>query len=177
MGFTRPTTLCQSTVAGTSRASPNYHANVNIQYTQGIAFPTPHIFYSTASQPPFTPDSSSLINTNQPILDWLEYVLSQQNIPPTVSMSYGENEQTVPPDYAISVCDLFATLGLRGVSVLASSPRAAASASALGTAGSMTALTKSSSSPGTPHPVRMAHYTQVQVQDAHHTGTLTQVPG
>jgi tripeptidyl-peptidase-1 len=71
-------------------------------------------------------------------LDWLNYVLNQTSIPQTFSTSYGEDErqcicsikltrladldaETVPKDYALSVCNLFAQLGVRGSSVLFSS--------------------------------------------------------
>jgi tripeptidyl-peptidase-1 len=101
--------------------SPGNEANLNIQYTQGMTFPTPHVFYSTGGSPPFMPDSRAPINTNEPFLDWLEYVLRHRNIPQTISNSYSESEQTVPLDYAKSVCDLFGQLGLRGVSFLTSS--------------------------------------------------------
>ena len=42
-------------------------------------------------------------------------------IPQTISTSYGDDEQTVPLDYAASVCELFGQLGARGSSVLFSS--------------------------------------------------------
>jgi tripeptidyl-peptidase I len=36
----------------------------------------------------------------------------------TLSTSYGGNEQTFPPEYAVSVCELFKQLGAHGVSIL-----------------------------------------------------------
>ena len=109
---------------------PGVEASVSIQYTQGIAYPTRQIFYSTGGQAPFNRDSSTPvisgsetpINMNEPFLEWLEYLLGEpnSNIPPTISSSYSENEQTVPPDYAESVCALFAELGVRGVSIITS---------------------------------------------------------
>src|SRR6266702_2586453 len=98
--------------------NPGPEANLNIQHTQGMAYPTPHIYYSTGGLPPFTPDSRHPTNDNEPYLDWLGYLLEQSKIPQTIGTSYGESEQTVPLDYATSVCDLFAQLGARGVSVL-----------------------------------------------------------
>ena len=103
---------------GYDPSNPNKEGDLAIQIAQGMAYPTPHTFYSTGGLPPFIPDSNTPMNTNEPYLDWLEYILDLQNIPQTISTSYGENEQTVPLDYATSVCDLFAKLGLRGVSVL-----------------------------------------------------------
>lgn len=55
--------------------------------------------------------------------DWLDYVLglSDNELPQTFSTSYGDDEQTVPLDYATSVCNMYAQLGTRGSSVLFSS--------------------------------------------------------
>lgn len=39
-------------------------------------------------------------------------------LPQTISVSYGEEEQSVPRDYALKVCNMFMQLGARGVSVL-----------------------------------------------------------
>ncbi len=102
-------------------SKPGSEANLNIQQTQGLAYPTRHIFYSTGGRPPFTPSSGQPTNNNEPYLDWLEYMLKQPNIPQTISTSYAETEQTVPLDYAVSVCDLFAQLGALGVSLIFSS--------------------------------------------------------
>ncbi len=44
--------------------------------------------------------------------------MSQKSIPQTISTSYGDDEQTVPQEYATSVCKMFAQLGAMGVSVL-----------------------------------------------------------
>jgi tripeptidyl-peptidase-1 len=55
---------------------------------------------------------------NEPFLDWLDFILIQKTIPQTISTSYGDDEQTVPRDYATSVCNMFAQLGVMGVSIL-----------------------------------------------------------
>ena len=39
-------------------------------------------------------------------------------IPQTISISYADDEQTVPLDYAMTVCNLFAQLGTMGTGVL-----------------------------------------------------------
>jgi tripeptidyl-peptidase I len=50
---------------------------------------------------------------------WLDYILSLPDpLPSVVSTSYDDDEQTVPYDYAVSVCHTLAQLGARGVSVL-----------------------------------------------------------
>ena len=62
-------------------------------------------------------------STNEPYLEFLTYLLDQPDsaLPQTISTSYGEEEQSVPADYALKVCNLFMQLGARGVSVLFSS--------------------------------------------------------
>ena len=56
-------------------------------------------------------------------MTWLQHVLEQPDdqIPQVLSTSYGDDEQTVPFSYARRVCEQFAQLGARGVSVLFSS--------------------------------------------------------
>lgn len=41
---------------------------------------TPH---STGGSPPFTPDSNTPTNTNEPYLDWLNFILAQTSLPQT----------------------------------------------------------------------------------------------
>lgn len=48
-------------------------------------------------------------------------MLDLKFIPQVISNSYGDDEQTVPEDYARKVCSLFAQLGARGVSFLTAS--------------------------------------------------------
>ncbi|KAH9062395.1 subtilisin-like protein [Lactarius vividus] len=88
-------------------------ANMDIQYAEAMAYPIPHIFYSTAQGP-------SRLGMNN-LLSWLEYTLDQENIPQTISISYGIEERFVSREYAINTCDQFAKLGVHGVSVLQSS--------------------------------------------------------
>ncbi|KAH8990978.1 subtilisin-like protein [Lactarius akahatsu] len=92
---------------GDNPSNPTSEASLNIQYTSAIAYPTPHIFYSTGG--------SAIEDL---LIKWLDYLLDQGSIPQTVSTPYGISEDTVPQDYAMYVCNLFARLGVRGVSVL-----------------------------------------------------------
>jgi tripeptidyl-peptidase-1 len=88
---------------------PGAGANIDMQYAQGIAYPTPHIFYSTGR---------GLSGTDDWYLSWLEYILDEPIIPQTISVPYGNDEKLYTRGYAGYVCYLFARLGLRGVSVL-----------------------------------------------------------
>lgn len=95
--------------------------NLDIQTIAGLVSPINITSYSTGGSPPLAPGSGLISNTNEPYLTWLDYILSSPSIPQTISTSYGDNEQTVPPSYAETVCQGFAKLGLQGVSVLFSS--------------------------------------------------------
>jgi len=98
-------------------------ANLDTQTALGFTLPTRNIFWSTGGSPPFTPDISTPYNTNEPYLDWLNFILGQpkDQIPKVISTSYGDDEQTVPASYARRVCKGFAALGALGVSVIFSS--------------------------------------------------------
>jgi tripeptidyl-peptidase I len=86
-----------------------------------LSYPINNVFYETAGTPPFKPDEGTPNNNNEPYLDWLNYMNGLDTPPQTISSSYGDNEQTVPKDYADSVCDQFAKLAAKGVSILVSS--------------------------------------------------------
>jgi tripeptidyl-peptidase-1 len=71
-------------------------ANLDTQFAFGLTYPTPGTFYSTGGSPPFTPDVTTPNNTNEPYDDWLQYMatLPDNQVPPTISTSYGDHEQT-----------------------------------------------------------------------------------
>ncbi|KAH9070722.1 subtilisin-like protein [Lactarius deliciosus] len=81
---------------------PGDEANLNMQYTQAITI---------GGSPGDTP-------ANEPFLEWLEVMIELEDVPETISTSYGGEEQTFSPEYATSLCELFKQLGARGVSLL-----------------------------------------------------------
>ncbi|KAH9175813.1 subtilisin-like protein [Lactarius sanguifluus] len=92
---------------GYDPSNPTTEANLNIQYTSAIAYPTTRIFYS--------------LGGGDPLINWLNYVLDLTSVPQTVSTPYSLPEYKVPLDYATHLCNLLAQLGARGASVLHSS--------------------------------------------------------
>ncbi|KAI1077884.1 tripeptidyl-peptidase 1 precursor [Whalleya microplaca] len=102
--------------AGTSK-----EANLDFQAIAGISWETPIISYSTGGSPPFTPSPSTPTNTNEPYLEWVNWLLSQESFPQVITTSYADDEQTVPQSYATRVCQQFAQVGARGTSLLFSS--------------------------------------------------------
>lgn len=93
-------------------------ANLDVQTLIGMTWPINITSYSTGGSPPFNQDLLTPNNTNEPYLDWLNFMLNQTSLPQVISTSYGDDEQTVPKSYAIRVCNGFAQLGARGVSLL-----------------------------------------------------------
>lgn len=88
-------------------------ANLDTQYAFGITHPTPGVFWSTGGSPPYDPDERYPYNKNEPYetvsfhistrklstgnsppVQWLEYILAQDNVPQTISTSYADDEQT-----------------------------------------------------------------------------------
>ncbi|KAH8978362.1 subtilisin-like protein [Lactarius hatsudake] len=108
-------TVTQVNGGGYDPGNPGIEGNLDIQYAEAMAYPTRHIYYSTGG----TADSP----TDDPYLCWLRYMIAQDDvdIPRTISTSYGGYEQFMSQEYAVSVCNLFGQLGVRGVSVLFSS--------------------------------------------------------
>ncbi|KII89301.1 hypothetical protein PLICRDRAFT_109130 [Plicaturopsis crispa FD-325 SS-3] len=102
---------------------PGVEANLDTQYTTGLTFPTPNFFYSTPGTAPTINDSVTPPQRDEPYLDWLEFVLAQDDdaLPQVFTTSYGGDEQTFPKDFAVRVCNMFAQLGARGTSVIFSS--------------------------------------------------------
>ncbi|KAK4956928.1 hypothetical protein LTR66_013327, partial [Elasticomyces elasticus] len=96
----------------------DYEANLDSQTIGGFVYPTMIRVFSTGGSPPFIPDLHTPTDTNEPYLVWLDYMLSDPNPPQTISTSYGDDEQTVPYSYATRVCQEFAQLGARGVTLL-----------------------------------------------------------
>ena len=99
---------------------PNMEPNVNIQYTQAIAFPTPHVFYSIGGEMMMEKDSGQPAQSD-PYMAWFNYLIKEPNIPKTICIPYGNLEKEIPLEYAEAVCDLFAELGTRGVSIIIAS--------------------------------------------------------
>ncbi|KAH9035218.1 hypothetical protein EDB85DRAFT_2143875 [Lactarius pseudohatsudake] len=83
---------------------PGQEVTVDIQYTEALTYPTPHIFYSTISE--------------QPLLMWLACMVRVRNVPQTISMSFGGIEQEFAKDYAVALCCQFTQLGVRGVTLI-----------------------------------------------------------
>lgn len=88
-------------------------------------FPVPGNHYSTDGRGLLVPDLDQPTlddNANEPYLDFLTYIVAQiRDCKVRYTTSYGEDEQSVPEQYSLTVCNMFGQLGVRGVSILFSS--------------------------------------------------------
>ncbi|KAF7289272.1 Tripeptidyl peptidase A [Mycena indigotica] len=95
--------------------------NLDTQLAIQVAYPIPMTYYTANSIPPYIPDQNQdgeIPGQNEPYLQLIDHILALDNPPSVITTSYGDDEQTVPRDYADAVCHGFAKLGARGVSVM-----------------------------------------------------------
>ncbi|MCJ1447868.1 MAG: hypothetical protein MMC23_008380 [Stictis urceolatum] len=106
-----------------SADAPHGEANLDVQYIIGTSHPLPVTQFIVGGSPPYIPNIDEPTNTNEPYLDYYNYLLSKPSseLPNVISNSYGDDEETVPIKYAKRVCNLIGKLGMRGISVLESS--------------------------------------------------------
>jgi tripeptidyl-peptidase I len=97
----------------------NGEGNLDGQTTYGMVYPMKVRMFNTGGSPPLVPGTVDGKNENEPYVEWLDYMLTQEkNVPYIISTSYGDDEFTVPPDYAQKVCQNMAQLGALGTTIL-----------------------------------------------------------
>ncbi|KAH9050034.1 subtilisin-like protein [Lactarius hengduanensis] len=115
-----PSTADLTTSSGTNggKFNPNNSdekPNQNILYAQAIAHPTPLTFYSVGGNNVYNANTK---RKNHPPPTWFKDVFDLEDVPQTISISYGDSENNVPLEYASALCNLFAKLGARGASII-----------------------------------------------------------
>lgn len=110
------------TGVNTADAQPNtgFEGNLDSEYILGVGYPLELTAWSTGGRDPsYMPSlSTPEPNSDEPFLIWANYITSQADVPQMISTSYGDDEQTVSRSYAQAVCNEFAQLGARGVTLL-----------------------------------------------------------
>lgn len=76
-------------------------ANLDVQYTVPLSYPAETTYYSTGGRGELVPDGDQPTlaeNQNEPYLEFLQYMLAlpDSDLPNVITISYGENEQSVP---------------------------------------------------------------------------------
>ncbi|KAK0641907.1 peptidase S8/S53 domain-containing protein, partial [Cercophora newfieldiana] len=104
-------------------ASSGIEAALDVEYALALGYPSQVVYYVTggrgikldkAGVP--LPETES---DNEPYLEFLEDLLAKPDtdLPHVLSVSYADDELGIPRPYAHKVCDLFAALTARGVSI------------------------------------------------------------
>ncbi|MCJ1328981.1 hypothetical protein MMC10_005658 [Thelotrema lepadinum] len=98
-------------------------ANLDVENIVGVAFGLPVTQFITGGSPPFIPNIDTPTDTNEPYIAYYNALLARNNsqLPQVISNSYGDEEDTVPLNYAKRVCNQIAQLGARGITILESS--------------------------------------------------------
>ncbi|KAF9819138.1 hypothetical protein IEO21_02309 [Rhodonia placenta] len=91
-------------------ADAGVEANLDIQYTVGIATDVPTVFVSAG----YDNHDGDLDG----FLDMADLLLNEDSPPQAFTTSYGPNEDDVPIGLSYNLCNAYAQLGARGVSVL-----------------------------------------------------------
>lgn len=99
---------------GPTTAGGQGEADLDVQIAVPLTYPIDRVYTSTGGRPPIVGTGD---NSNEPYLEWLQYVIGLDSPPQTFSVSYIDEETSVPADYADSVCSQFMKLGARGVSI------------------------------------------------------------
>ncbi len=170
-------TVEQVNGGGNDQSNPGLEASVDVQYAVAMGYPTRLIYYSNGGIVEWS-ESGEPTPGRDMYLGWFKYLLPQSNIPQTISISYGNYETDLPPAYAITLCNLFAQLGLRGVSVLfPSGDDGVGPGNCKDRSGNVRFIIEfpSSCTCGVLSP--LAGTTQAQVQVAHQIAMVSQVPG
>ena len=102
-------------------------ASLDVEYAMALGHPTNVVYYITGGRGTKLntttghPLPASAPGDNEPFLEFLDALLAKPDadLPHVLSVSYADDEVSVPRAYALKVCDMFAALTARGVSVLA----------------------------------------------------------
>ena len=83
------------------RVDDDVEANLDAQYAYPLSYPTPGKYYSTGGLGELVPDLDQPTladDQNEPYLDFLHYILKlpSDQLPQTLTTSYGEDEQSIP---------------------------------------------------------------------------------
>jgi tripeptidyl-peptidase-1 len=102
-------------------------AMLDLEYGMAIGYPAQTTYYATGGRGTKLGDDGKPLqgeaDDNEPYLDFIQYLLDMPDneVPHVLSVSYGDDELTVPKKYAERVCNLYGMLTKRGTSVIHSS--------------------------------------------------------
>jgi len=98
-------------------SNPGIEAMLDVEYGMAMGAGVQRsVFWYTPGRMPNTSEPD-----NEPYLQWLSDLSSASNPPALFSISYGDNEDTVPADYAQRANIEFQKAGVRGITIMSSS--------------------------------------------------------
>lgn len=98
-------------------------ASLDVEYAIALGYPAAVTYYITGGRGTKLNQNGTALteeeSDNEPYLEFLEglIALPDEGIPHVLSISYADDEKSVPRAYAEKVCDLFAVLTARGCSI------------------------------------------------------------
>lgn len=102
----------------------NQELQFDVQYTATLSSPVPNIVTAVTGDGPIQPELGNVPgDSTEPWLIWLDAMLAlpDDQLPHTITTSFGENEQSLPNGYVQQICNQFGALGARGVTMFAAS--------------------------------------------------------
>jgi tripeptidyl-peptidase I len=108
-------------------AKAGSEAALDIEYAMALGYPTNITYYSTGGRGVKLDDTGKPYEEeyvdNEPYLELLEFLLDKPDdeVPHVLSISYADDELSVPQPYAERVCNLLGVLTARGTSILSGS--------------------------------------------------------
>lgn len=108
-------------------SASGHEAALDVDYAVSVGFPTNVTYYSTGGRGVKLDGNGKPISgeedDNEPYLEFFNYLLAKPDhqVPHVLSLSYSDDELSVPRDYAKRVCSLFGLLTARGTSIIFSS--------------------------------------------------------
>ncbi|KAI7775212.1 hypothetical protein LA080_007163 [Diaporthe eres] len=107
-------------------SSASVEAMLGTEYSSTFINPLDTTYFATGGRPPTWSQPGNVTvsdsqSENEPYLDLINHLLKLDNPPQVLSMSYADDEQSVPPSYAERVCNGFGALAARGITVIVSS--------------------------------------------------------
>lgn len=118
----------ETSLGGQDPGTPaGLEAMLDLEYGMGLAYPAPVTYYATGGRGALIGADGQPVkgkkDNNEPYLDFINYLLDKPDdeLPHVLSVSYGDDELSVPRVYAKRVCDAYGLLTKRGTSIIHSS--------------------------------------------------------
>lgn len=98
-------------------------ATLDVELFASQVWPIQISMYFASGKPPIKDGMHKLGDDNEPFLHLFEYLLHLDDdvLPSVLSISYADFERTIPRQYAERACQYAAVLGMRGMTIVASS--------------------------------------------------------